>query len=63
MPGVDPTRVQKEIREISSDTASGVVVELVGDSLQKMVGTVPGPADTPYAGGIFRWVGLSSAGC
>lgn len=56
LPGgmIDSTRIQKELREITNDTASGVTVDLVGDSLQHLVGSVPGPKDTPYDGGVFK---------
>jgi hypothetical protein len=47
-------RIQKELREIASDTASGVAVDVVGDNLQTLTGAVPGPKDTPYDGGLFR---------
>jgi ubiquitin-conjugating enzyme (huntingtin interacting protein 2) len=51
---VDFGRIQKELREIDNDKASGVVVEVVGDNLQRLVGSVPGPKDTPYDGGVFK---------
>lgn len=34
--------LQKELKEIRSDTASGVTVEVLGGNLQKMRGSVPG---------------------
>jgi ubiquitin-protein ligase len=51
---VDFGRIQKELREIDNDKASGVAVEVVGDNLQRLVGSVPGPKDTPYDGGLFK---------
>lgn len=51
---VDFGRIQKELREIATDKASGVEVEVVGGSLQRLVGSVPGPKDTPYDGGVFK---------
>ncbi len=39
---MDTNRVSKELREIASDGASGVSVELVGDSLAHMRGTITG---------------------
>jgi len=51
---VDFGRLQKELREIQSDKASGVTVAIVNDNLQRLVGSVPGPKDTPYAGGVFK---------
>lgn len=50
----DQQRVQKEIRNIIKDVASGVSVELKdASSLQFMVGSLQGPKDTPYEGGLF----------
>ncbi len=50
----DRTRVQKEIRDILKDKASGVTVELRNEtSIQEMVGSLSGPKDTPYEGGLF----------
>ncbi len=39
------------LQEISKDVASGVEVQLRGSGLNKLVGFVPGPKDTPYEGG------------
>jgi ubiquitin-conjugating enzyme (huntingtin interacting protein 2) len=46
--------LQKELKEIDSDKASGVTAEVVDDNLQHLIGCVPGPKDTPYEGGVFR---------
>lgn len=46
--------MQKELKEIDSDKASGVTAEIVNDNLQHLIGSVPGPKDTPYEGGLFR---------
>jgi ubiquitin-conjugating enzyme (huntingtin interacting protein 2) len=43
----DLGRVQKELKEIERDTASGVTVSIVGDSLQHLTGVLAGPSDTP----------------
>lgn len=51
---VDFGRIQKELKEIDSDKASGVTAEVVADNLQHLIGSVPGPKDTPYEGGLFR---------
>ncbi|GBF88649.1 ubiquitin-conjugating enzyme E2 [Raphidocelis subcapitata] len=51
---VDFGRIQKELREIGNDKASGVTVEVVNDNLQRLIGSVPGPKDTPYDGGLFK---------
>lgn len=31
-----------------------MTVEIVGDNLQRLIGSVPGPKDTPYDGGLFK---------
>jgi len=51
---VDFGRIQKELKEITNDTASGVTVEIVNNNLQRLIGRVPGPKDTPYDGGLFE---------
>jgi ubiquitin-conjugating enzyme (huntingtin interacting protein 2) len=51
---VDFGRIQKELKEITNDTASGVTVEIVNENLQHLIGRVPGPKDTPYDGGLFE---------
>ncbi|KAI3433927.1 hypothetical protein D9Q98_003729 [Chlorella vulgaris] len=50
---MDVGRVQKEIRDIERDRASGVTIEVQGNSLQKMIGCLKGPSDTPFEGGTF----------
>lgn len=47
-------RIAKELKEIESDKASGVTALVVNDNLQKLLGSVPGPQDTPYEGGLFK---------
>jgi len=42
------------LKEIERDTASGVTVRIKDNSLQKLIGFVPGPKDTPYEGGIYQ---------
>lgn len=66
---VDFGRIQKELREIERDKASGVTVAIAddeppnpnssapqkgGSNMQRLKGTFPGPRDTPYDGGVFR---------
>ncbi|KAK9808278.1 hypothetical protein WJX73_006718 [Symbiochloris irregularis] len=50
---MDLGRIQKELKEIERDTASGVSVDVMGNSLQRLRGFVKGPRDTPYEGGMF----------
>ena len=50
---LDLTRVQRELVEIKRDTTSGVSVEVPGDDICRLRGTVMGPVGTPYEGGIF----------
>lgn len=45
--------MQKEIRNIAKDVESGVTIELKGDSVRHMIGSLKGPADTAYEGGLF----------
>jgi ubiquitin-conjugating enzyme (huntingtin interacting protein 2) len=47
-------RIQKELKEIEHDKASGVTAEVVSDNLLQLIGCVPGPKDTPYEGGVFK---------
>lgn len=46
-------RLQKELKEIDRDKASGVTVEVTDGNLQKLTGFVEGPKDTAYEGGYF----------
>uniref|UniRef100_A0A7S0NN76 E2 ubiquitin-conjugating enzyme n=2 Tax=Micromonas pusilla TaxID=38833 RepID=A0A7S0NN76_MICPS len=50
---MDTNRLAKELREIQSDTKSGVTVEVLGDNLAHMQGTLKGPEESPYEGGKF----------
>lgn len=49
-------RVAKELQDIQADRDnSGVFAEPTdGVSLKSLRGTIPGPPDTPYAGGSFE---------
>jgi len=44
----------KEVVTSSEATSSGVRLEIVSDDLTKFRGEVRGPADTPYADGIYE---------
>uniref|UniRef100_A0A061RJZ0 E2 ubiquitin-conjugating enzyme n=1 Tax=Tetraselmis sp. GSL018 TaxID=582737 RepID=A0A061RJZ0_9CHLO len=46
-------RIQKELKEIGEDETSGISVELVDGSLCHLKGSLQGPKDTPYEGGVF----------
>lgn len=50
----DVTRLQKELVEIQRDKASGVSVEMKGDSLAHLQGSIKGPTSTPYESGVFK---------
>ncbi|XP_074278395.1 ubiquitin-conjugating enzyme E2 27 [Silene latifolia] len=51
---VDFGRVQKELQECNKDVeVSGISVKPKADSLSHLVGTIPGPVDSPYQGGTF----------
>ncbi|KAF9517185.1 hypothetical protein BS47DRAFT_1371433 [Hydnum rufescens UP504] len=47
-------RVNKEIADCKADKDSFITVDLVGDSPFHLVGSFPGPEDTPYAGGQYN---------
>lgn len=51
---MDRARVMKELTEVAKDTASGVTVRTMGDSLSHMEGTIEGPKDTVYENGVFK---------
>lgn len=51
---MDVNRLQKELREIQADTKSGVTVQVLGDDLSHLQGTILGPEDTAYEGGVFE---------
>ena len=56
----DTNRIQKELREIASDTASGVTVSQHGDSLVHMKGTIRGATETdPSASRVSLSLSLS----
>ncbi|KAJ8449535.1 hypothetical protein Cgig2_005557 [Carnegiea gigantea] len=51
---VDFSRVQKELQECNKDVKlSGISVKPKADSLSHLIGTIPGPVDSPYEGGTF----------
>eukprot|EP00475_Leptophrys_vorax_P015891 TRINITY_DN22272_c0_g1_i1.p1 TRINITY_DN22272_c0_g1~~TRINITY_DN22272_c0_g1_i1.p1 ORF type:complete len:193 (+),score=4.50 TRINITY_DN22272_c0_g1_i1:74-652(+) len=49
----DTTRIQRELVEIKRDPESGVTIDVPGDDLTRMCGTITGPVGTPYEGGTF----------
>ena len=46
-------RIQKEIKEIKKDKNAGITIEQDASNSKHLVGTINGPADTPYASGVF----------
>lgn len=46
-------RIAKEIKEIRKDTNAGITVDQNPSNSKHLTGTIHGPADTPYAGGVF----------
>ena len=51
---------QKEIRDIERDKASGVTIEVQGNSLQKLIGRLNGAQEGACAAG---WHGSGASGC
>jgi ubiquitin-conjugating enzyme E2 D/E len=47
-------RIQNELRMFKKDPPSGCMVEAVEGDLYHWTGTIIGPPDTPYDGGIFH---------
>ena len=47
-------RVKKELKDLRKDKKCGVEAETVGDNLGHLVGTLQGPEDSPYEGGVFK---------
>ncbi|KAK9734078.1 hypothetical protein RND81_04G113600 [Saponaria officinalis] len=51
---VDFRGVQKELQECNKDMqVSSISVKPKSDSLSNLIGTIPGPVDSPYEGGSF----------
>ncbi|KAG8908397.1 hypothetical protein FRB99_006602 [Tulasnella sp. 403] len=46
-------RVNKEIADCKKDSLSNISIELVDDNPFHLIGSFPGPQDTPYEGGRF----------
>ena len=47
-------RLRKELQDIEADKeTSGVYARVRGDDMTKLEGTLKGPEDSPYEGGIF----------
>ena len=55
---MDLSRVSKEIKEISADTASGISVRLINDDLTSLEGSITGnsaaDAIVPHANDVSR---------
>jgi len=46
-------RIKKEIDDIRRDTSSGVTIDQDASDAMHLTGTIHGPKDTPYAGGVY----------
>ncbi|XP_068629633.1 ubiquitin-conjugating enzyme E2 S [Battus philenor] len=46
--------VAREVRRLAADPPAGVKIVLRDNDLTDVVALIDGPADTPYAGGVFR---------
>jgi len=47
-------RVNKEISDCKADKSSMIAVDLMDESPFHLIGSFPGPADTPYEGGHYQ---------
>lgn len=46
-------RIAKEIKEIRKDKNAGITVDQDETNNKHLTGSIQGPSDTPYAGGVF----------
>ncbi|XP_046965322.1 ubiquitin-conjugating enzyme E2 S [Vanessa cardui] len=46
--------VTRELRRLAANPPSGIKLVLRDDNITDVVALIDGPADTPYAGGVFR---------
>ncbi|CAK1581416.1 unnamed protein product [Parnassius mnemosyne] len=46
--------VVREVRRLAANPPAGIKVVLRDDDLTDVIALIDGPADTPYAGGVFR---------
>ena len=46
-------RIRKEFEDLKKDTSSGIKLVRDESNPMHMTGTIKGPDDTPYAGGVF----------
>ena len=56
MANIAHTRIQRECREIVLNKEleeTGIMIDILNDSLNHIKGIVNGPPDSPYAGGKF----------
>lgn len=57
MADIAKQRIQREFKEVikSEEVAkSGIQLELVNDNLTELIGTIAGPADSPYQNGVYK---------
>lgn len=47
-------RLVRELREVAEDGGSGVSARPKGDNISHLLGSIQGPGDTSYEGGIFE---------
>ncbi|PAV68326.1 hypothetical protein WR25_12965 [Diploscapter pachys] len=50
------TRIQRECKEVVTNTEiaeTGIMIEILNDTLTEIKGTIKGPPETPYEGGTF----------
>jgi ubiquitin-protein ligase len=47
-------RLSRELKKLAEQPVPGVMIAPVGNDLFNLEGTVIGPEESPYAGGIFK---------
>ncbi len=51
---MDPQdRIRKELVDIHKDATSGVTADPVDGNIKSLLGSIRGPMDSPYVGGVF----------
>lgn len=54
MASISTTRVNRELQNFNTDSNQEIQVEVVGDNIRHLQGTIKGPSDSQYSGGHFK---------